>query len=90
LLQRPFELPFGTRPISLAVLVLLFLPGKRHRRKVWLGLMLMVSIGATALLSGCGGGFAMPGPSSTSYTITVTAVGGSVQQTTTLQLTVKE
>jgi hypothetical protein len=90
LLQRPFGLPFGARPITLAVLVLLFLPGKRRRRKIWLGLMLMVSFGAVTVLSGCGAGFALPGPGSTTYNITVTAVGGSVQQTTTLQLIVKE
>jgi hypothetical protein len=90
LLQRPFGLRFGTPPITLAVLILLFLPGKRHRRKIGLGLMLMISIGVTALLSGCGGGFALPGAASSTYNIMVTAAGGSVQQTTTLQLTVKE
>jgi hypothetical protein len=90
LLRGLLGLPFATRPITLAFLILLFLPGKQHRRKIWLGLMLMVSFGAATILTGCGGGFESPGSGLATYNITVTAAGGSVQQVTTLQLTVKE
>ena len=40
-------------------------------------------------LSGCNGGFALPGNSSTTYTITVTGASGAVQHSTTVTLTVK-
>jgi ASPM-SPD-2-Hydin domain-containing protein/centrosomal CEP192-like protein/NHL repeat-containing protein len=42
-----------------------------------------------APLSGCNGGFARPGNSSTIFAITVTGTSGSVQHSTTVSLTVK-
>ena len=44
---------------------------------------------AVLLLAGCGGGFAGSGQLSNTYTVTVTASGGAVQQSTTIQLTVQ-
>jgi trimeric autotransporter adhesin len=41
-------------------------------------------------LSGCNGGFALPGSRSTLYTITVTGTSGSVQHSTTVVLTVNK
>ena len=71
---------------ALALVFLLAIPRKR-RRLLALGLLLAASLGALTL-SGCGGGFALTN-SSTTYTVTVTASGGQVQQTTTVQLTVQ-
>ncbi len=88
-LERPRNWPFGATGISLAALAFFFLPAKRRRRWITLALLLAASLGAFTALSGCGGGFALPGPLSTTYSVTVTASGGSVQQSTTIQLTVK-
>jgi sugar lactone lactonase YvrE len=68
---------------------LFFVPGKRRRRWITLGVLLFASLGALTALSACGGGFALPGAASRSYTITVTGTGGAIQQTTTVQLTVE-
>jgi hypothetical protein len=88
-LERPRNWPFGATGISLAALAFFLLPAKRRRRWMTLTLVLAASLGAFTALTGCGGGFAIPGPLSTTYTVTVTATGGSVQQSTTIQLTVK-
>jgi ABC-type glycerol-3-phosphate transport system substrate-binding protein len=47
------------------------------------------SLAGMAVLSGCGGGFALTGPTQ-NYTVTVTAAGGGDQQTTTVQLNVQQ
>jgi hypothetical protein len=72
-------------------LIVLFLPGKRRRRWLTLGVLLVASLGALTALSGCGGGFALPGAASTTYPIQVTgtSAGGADVQTTTVQLTVQ-
>jgi hypothetical protein len=78
-------------PLTLPVLALisfLFLPGKRRRRWITLGVLLIASLSALTALSGCGGGFAIT-KSSQSYTITVTGTSGADVQTTTVQLTVQ-
>jgi hypothetical protein len=68
---------------------LLFVPNKRRRRWITLGLLLFASLGALTALSGCGGGFALPVASSQTYTITITGTSGAAVQTTTVQLTVQ-
>jgi len=73
----------------LGLVGLFFVPGKRRRRWITLGVLMIASLSALAALSGCGGGFALTGNTSTSYTITVTGTSGADVQTTTVQLTVK-
>jgi hypothetical protein len=74
---------------ALAALGLLFIPGKRRRRWITMAVLLLGSIGAVTAMTGCGGGFAIPKASAQAYTVTVTATSGSIQQTTTVQLTVQ-
>jgi hypothetical protein len=74
---------------ALALIALFLLPGKRRRRWIILGVLLIASMGALTALTACGGGFAGHGSASQSYTITVTGSSGAIQQTTTVQLTVQ-
>ena len=88
------------QPIShrggLIAFALLFLPlaGTRRMRRVarklggraGLALLLLLSLGAVAGLSGCGGS---PHSSAQSYTITMTATSGSVQHTSNVILQVQ-
>jgi hypothetical protein len=54
-----------------------------------LGLLLFALLSGVSALTGCaGGGFNLIPPAKT-YTVTVTATVGAVQQTTTVQLTVE-
>ena len=80
-------------PLTAAVLPLfgLCFAGARRRRWLLLRLLALTSLGAITTLSGCGGGFGLGAslPSPQSYTITVTGTSGSVQESTTLQLTVE-
>ena len=73
---------------ALALLGLFFVPRKQRRRWTALGLLLFASLAGVAALTGCGGGFSLIPPAKT-YTVTVTASIGSIQQTTTVQLTVQ-
>lgn len=67
----------------------LLFAAKRGRRWVTLVLLLLASLGAATAMTGCGGGFALPGSSAKSYTIIVTGTSGAIQQSTTVQLTVQ-
>jgi hypothetical protein len=68
----------------------LLVPGKRRRRWITLGVLLVASLGAVAALSGCGGGFGLAKViQPQSYTVTVTGTSGADIQTTTVQLTVE-
>jgi hypothetical protein len=54
--------------------------------------MIMLAVFAAGAIvavtfSGCGGGFGLP---TTTYNLTITASGGGVTQTTTVQLTVRQ
>jgi hypothetical protein len=71
---------------ALALAGFFFIPAKRRRRWAALGVLMIVSLSALASLSGCGGSAFPP---SKSYNITITATIGTVQQTTSVQLTVK-
>jgi len=73
---------------ALALLGWFFVPRKQRRRWTTLGLLLFASLAGVAALTGCGGGFNLIPPAKT-YTVTVTASIGSVQQTTNVQLTVQ-
>jgi N-acetylneuraminic acid mutarotase len=70
----------------LGCLAFFWVPGKRRRRSLALLLFLAASLG-TLIVAGCGGGFVSP---RSAYTITVTASGGGVTQTTTVPLTVQQ
>ena len=73
---------------ALAALGLFFLPGKRRRRWITLGVLLVASLGTLTALSGCGGGFSFVQPSQT-YTLTITGTSGNDTHSTTVQLTVQ-
>ena len=73
---------------ALALIGLFFLPGKRRRQWLALGVLFLAALGALTL-SGCGGGFALNTPSAKIYSITVSATSSQDVQTTTVQLTVK-
>jgi len=81
--------PLGAPVLALACLF--FLPDRRSRRRITLGLWLLASMGAFAALTACGGGFGMGTAKSAAmnYSITVIGTSGSVQQSTTVQLTVE-
>ena len=82
--------PFGAS--ALAGLALFFLPGKRRRRWIALGVLFFASLGTVTSLTGCGGSAAQTTQSPSgpmSYTITVTATSGADQLTTTVELTVE-
>jgi hypothetical protein len=70
---------------ALALTGLFFIPAKRRRRWAALG-VLIVSLGGFTALSGCGGSTLPPAKS---YNITISATIGAVQQTTSVQVTVK-
>ncbi len=63
---------------------------RRVRRRLPRGLLMLLlclaSFGAVAPLTGCGGGYFGPAP--TSYTLTVTGTSGSLQRSTTVTLNV--
>jgi hypothetical protein len=83
--------PWPLAAPALGLIGLFFVPGKRRRRWITLGVLLITSLGAITALSGCGGGFGLGNvtPPPSSYTITVTGTSGSSVQTTTVQLTVQ-
>jgi hypothetical protein len=72
----------------LAAVGLFFIPGKRRRRWITLGMLLVASLGTLTALSGCGGGFKFVPPSQT-YTLTITGTSGNDTHSTTVQLTVQ-
>ena len=72
----------------LAAVGLFFLPGKRRRRWIGLGMLLLVSLGTLTALSGCGGGFRFIQPPQT-YTLSITGTSGDDTHSTTVQLTVE-
>jgi len=74
---------------ALAALGLFFIPGKRRRRWITMAVLLLASLGAVTAMTGCGGGFAIPVAPTKTYTVTVTATSGTIQQTTTVTLTVQ-
>jgi uncharacterized repeat protein (TIGR01451 family) len=79
-------------PITATMLPLfgLFFATRRLRRR-WITfcILILASLGALTALSGCGGGFALPGSNGKTYSITVTGTSDAEQQSTTVQLTVQ-
>jgi hypothetical protein len=84
----PKESPWPLAAPALALIGFFFLPSKRRRRWITLAVLLLASLGAFTALTACGGGFGMTAPA-TSYNITITGTSGTVQQTTSVQLTVE-
>ena len=74
---------------GLPLLGMLFAIRRFRRRWITMAVLLLASLGAVTAISGCGGGFALPGSTAKTYTITVTGTAGSIQQSTTVQLTVQ-
>ena len=72
----------------LALFTVLLLRSKARRTLLNLCLLLVVSLGAVAALSGCSGSVHLIQPPQT-YNVTVTGTIGSVQQTTTVKLIVE-
>lgn len=72
----------------LSLIGLFLVPGKRRRRLITLGVLLLASCCALTALSGCGGGFSLA-RSPQSFTVTVTGTSGALVQTTTVQLTIQ-
>lgn len=72
----------------LALAGLLFIPARRRGYWASLGVLTLVLLSSLAALSGCGGGFNMLPPLK-SYDVTIIGTVGTVQQTTTVQLTVQ-
>ena len=88
--KTPAGSPWPLAGPALALIGIFFLPGKRQRRWLALGVLLFASLGALTALSGCGGGFAMPGPiSSNNVTVVGTSAGGSNVQTTIVKLVIQ-
>jgi hypothetical protein len=99
--NTPKRWPFLPPGITVALVAPLF--WRRFRdRKQWSGHQLLLGTflgvflfamlaGGAALMTGCGGGFALPvaHPSSTTYTITVTGTSGSDTHSTTVSLIVQ-
>ena len=77
-----------TAPLLAAVF---FLPAVTRRRVVPKLRFLLTLAAVVAALSGCGGGYALPEGQTQSkvYTVTVTGTSGSLQHSTTVQLTVQ-
>jgi trimeric autotransporter adhesin len=75
---------------ALACILLIGLPGRRRAWQRMLSLMFLVIavgvVGCGGGSSGGGGGSSTPGGS---YTVTVTAVSGTIQQTSTVMVTVQ-
>jgi hypothetical protein len=72
----------------LALLGVLFVPGRRYRRRISTTLLVLCSLAGLASMSACGGA-AGSGSTVNSYSITVTASSSTQQQTTTVRLTVQ-
>jgi N-acetylneuraminic acid mutarotase len=82
--------PWPLAAPALAVIGMFVLPGRTRRRWITLAVLAFASLGAFSALTACGGGFGFRmGAAATNYTITVTGSSGSVQQSTTVQLTVE-
>ena len=78
--------------VTLAGMVLVFVPRRIRRRSVFTLLFALTTLG---LLSGCGSGGVDPNGanpnslSAGSYAVNITATGGSIIQTATINLTIQ-
>jgi hypothetical protein len=78
--------PVPAGAISAALLILPFRRRRRLSSSLCCLLLLLVVGGA---LSACGGGFALPQQPSATYTVTVNGTSGSLQHSTSVQITVR-
>jgi len=77
-------------PVGLVSAALLILPFRRRRRIFMSFGCLLLLLGVGGALTACGGGFALPQKTvSATYTVTVTGASGSLQHSTSVQITVR-
>jgi sugar lactone lactonase YvrE len=76
-------------PAGLVSAALLILPFRRRKRIFSALASLLLLVAAGGALTACGGGFALPHQPSTTYTVTVSGASGSLQHSTSVQITVR-
>lgn len=77
--------------ITFAVCFVLLPALRRKRLPRWLGvLILMVFLGASSAILGCGGSSKYPGTPAGNFVLTVTATSGSITQSTTVALKISK
>jgi sugar lactone lactonase YvrE len=78
-------------PVGLVSAALLIVPFRRRRRMLFSLGCLALLLGLSGALTACGGGFAVPQANATpaTYTVTVTGTSGSLQHSTSVQITVR-
>jgi len=75
-------------PLSLAALLLPLIAWRRGRKQITLLVLLLAGFAGFSTMTGCGSGgyFAQP---PVSYTVTITATGGGLTESETINLTVQ-
>ncbi len=88
--QTPGKSPWPTTAAIIST-ALLILPFRKRKRLASLLTCMGLAILALTSLTACGGGFALPKPPQppATYTLTVTGTSGSIQHSTTVQITVR-